>query len=344
MSPPACGNLASGSPAEIFDAAKTGDAARVQELLKDTPALALSKDDRGATPLHWAAANGHKEVARLLLANKADVNARMNDGETPLHAAVRHADIVELLIEWRADIDATSYGQGTTALHMALLNDNRDAASLLSSKARIDAKDGHGDTPLILVALKGYPDVAAQLLKRGANVNASDSEGVTPLYATAILGDHVDVAELLLAHKADVEAMARNGLTPLQQAEGSGATRVAELLRQLANFQVFSEIDVSLLFGEGALTRLGNGKLIVLLDTFPASTRIELAKEILAVVKMLGESDWPGLEAQIRRRLATYNLPATDDVVRATLSRYKQRFALIADQTAFREDVHSRIQ
>ena len=57
--------------------------------------------------MHWAAFNGHKDVAELLLANKAEVNAKTNDGTTPLHVAVLHGhkDMVELL---RASTAATN--------------------------------------------------------------------------------------------------------------------------------------------------------------------------------------------------------------------------------------------
>ena len=37
------------------------------------------------TLLHYAALKNHKDLAELLLANKADVNAKDNYGNTPLH-------------------------------------------------------------------------------------------------------------------------------------------------------------------------------------------------------------------------------------------------------------------
>jgi ankyrin repeat protein len=53
----------------------------------------------GATPLHTAAVNGYKDVAEVLLAYKADVNAKTNNGMTPLHLAVGagHKDLADLL-------------------------------------------------------------------------------------------------------------------------------------------------------------------------------------------------------------------------------------------------------
>jgi hypothetical protein len=72
---------------EIHDAAKDGDLAKVKALLKDNPDLVFNKDKEGMTPLHDAAASGYKDVAELLLANKADVDAKAGNGLTPLHVA-----------------------------------------------------------------------------------------------------------------------------------------------------------------------------------------------------------------------------------------------------------------
>jgi tetratricopeptide (TPR) repeat protein len=54
----------------------------------------------GCTPLHLAASQGHNEVAELLLAHGADVNAKCTDGSTPLDLASawpRHEQVMELL-------------------------------------------------------------------------------------------------------------------------------------------------------------------------------------------------------------------------------------------------------
>ena len=43
------------------------------------------------TALHYAADYGHEEIVELLLAKEADVNAKADDGETPLDTATPSA-------------------------------------------------------------------------------------------------------------------------------------------------------------------------------------------------------------------------------------------------------------
>ena len=58
-----------------------------------------ARNEDGSTPLHVAAEAGHKAVAELLIAKGADVNATDKSGATPLQIATQkgHKDIVELL-------------------------------------------------------------------------------------------------------------------------------------------------------------------------------------------------------------------------------------------------------
>ena len=59
----------------------------------------MQKSDGDWTPLHYAAANGHKETAELLITKGADVNAKGEDGGTPLDGAIsrKHTEIADIL-------------------------------------------------------------------------------------------------------------------------------------------------------------------------------------------------------------------------------------------------------
>jgi len=171
---------------EICAAAKDGNLARVQMLLKGDPELVTSKDANGLMPLHIAAFNGHKDVAELLLANKADVNAKSAAGKTPLDAAafMGHLDV---------------------------------AQSLIAKGADVNAKDSNGRTPLQEAAGMDKRDMAALLLKSGADVHAKSNNGWTALHDAAFAG-HQEVAELLLANGADINARNNDSLTALDLA------------------------------------------------------------------------------------------------------------------------------
>ncbi len=219
---------------EIYLAASYGDAARVQALLKDNPDLVFSKDSRGVTPLRLAAAAGNKEVTELLLASKAEVNARTSDGTTPLHmaAANGHKDVVELLLANKADSNAKDTN-GETPLQLAVAGNHADVAQALlkDNPDLVFSKDGGGATPLLLAAAKGNKEVAELLLASKAEVNTRASNGRTPLHMAAANG-HKDLVELLLANKADPNAKDTSGKTPLELAVAGDHADVVELLRQ----------------------------------------------------------------------------------------------------------------
>jgi ankyrin repeat protein len=191
------------------------------------------KSREGTTPLHLAAANGHRDVAELLLANKADVNAKDIMGATPLdHAAGNgRKDTAELLLANKADVNAKDH-VGGTPLHYAAGKGHKDVAQLLLvNKADVNAKANQGETPLFVAAALGQKDVAQLLLANHADVNAKNNVGITPL-REALDTNHKDVAELLLANKADVNARDNNGDTLLSSALAAGHKDTAEFLVQ----------------------------------------------------------------------------------------------------------------
>ena len=111
---------------------------------------AETKNGYGKTPLHFALFGGHFEIAELLIASRADVNANTYITGTSLHwaAAERKKEIVELLIEKGADVNAkdqkgktpldTAYGQTADLLskHGAKTSEELDAAGNQTNSLR----------------------------------------------------------------------------------------------------------------------------------------------------------------------------------------------------------------
>ena len=83
----------------LSDAVRTGNIEDVKKHLAAGADVNIKDDNWGATPLHFAARNGRKGKAELLIAEGADVNAQRGDGETPLDDAIlfKQTKIADLL-------------------------------------------------------------------------------------------------------------------------------------------------------------------------------------------------------------------------------------------------------
>lgn len=156
-----------GAPVSVFEAAAIGDVQRVRRMLDDQPELASSFSHDGWTPLHLASHFGRLAVVELLLARRAEVNARSKNAlaNTPLHAALAggHGRTARRLVEEGADVNAVEAG-GYTPLHQAAdLGDTEMVRLLLDNGAHVDARTDGGDTPRDLAWAKGHAAVAEQL-------------------------------------------------------------------------------------------------------------------------------------------------------------------------------------
>ena len=126
---------------------------RVLAALEDGGANIHAKDDRGLTPLHYAAISSRDpSVVALLLERGVDVGDTSDDGFTPLHAAAGNnpePSVLELLLDHGADIDARD-SNGGTPLHHAMIFFNEDPSVLrllLDRGADVDARTKHGVAP-----------------------------------------------------------------------------------------------------------------------------------------------------------------------------------------------------
>jgi predicted component of type VI protein secretion system len=119
------------------DATRVGGMGEIRVMLKSDPGLVYKKNgDSRRTLLHWAAFEGQKGAAELLLENGADVNAKDINKDTPLHlAAFRGSkEVVDLLLAHGADVNARNE-MGQTPLSLALCKKVRVRVKTVSGTA-----------------------------------------------------------------------------------------------------------------------------------------------------------------------------------------------------------------
>ncbi|CAG5117276.1 unnamed protein product, partial [Candidula unifasciata] len=122
--------------------------------------------------LHFYADQGCVRTVKALL-EAAIVDAKTNSGETALHYSVwnNHIEIVELLLQAQADVNAVSY----TPLHYSAWNGHADIVRILIHwGANVNAQRNTGDTPLHYSVRRGHLEVVDLLLEAGADVNIKD--------------------------------------------------------------------------------------------------------------------------------------------------------------------------
>src|SRR5947209_7788892 len=213
---------------EFFDTIRKGDSAKVNDLLKQQPALIKARTKNGATPVLYAVYAKHPEIAESLIATGIEPNifeaaatgrvervrqllkqdpglihAWSLDGWTALHLNFNHLEVAKLLIESGADLNVNSKNKlNATPLQGAAANNWIDLARLyLSSGANVNCRSEEGGSPLHEAAGNGFLDFAKLLIESGANVNQKDDNGKTPL-TIALEYKKDELAKFLREHHA----------------------------------------------------------------------------------------------------------------------------------------------
>ncbi|RYP32081.1 hypothetical protein DL768_011152 [Monosporascus sp. mg162] len=193
----------------------------VKHLLKIDDSNLNSQDDTyQRSALSWAAGNGFDGVVKLLIKGAgiglkvpkplfgkgADVDAKSNDGRTPLSYGVwnGNAAVAKLLIKAGAQVDARDE-IGGTPLSYAVCNGRKEVIKLLLKKgSQVDSEDDIIKELLFSAAKKGHEEVVRLLLETGrVDPDAKDINGQMPL-SWATEGGHEAVVELLLKAGANV--------------------------------------------------------------------------------------------------------------------------------------------
>jgi len=191
---------------DFYKAIRADDSAAVTKLLQ-SGADVNGKDNRGDTPLMYAAAVGSENMmrqlieagadvnarnrfqatallwcssslprVRLLVEHGADVNVRSKQGHTPVEVAAHHAgslEILKLLISMGASLKVPPDTKGGTPLTYAADVNDTAAVKFLLEKGGADALAGPA-APMALMSAAGHgnAELVKLLLAKGAPVNA----------------------------------------------------------------------------------------------------------------------------------------------------------------------------
>jgi ankyrin repeat protein len=217
--------------AEVHDAARTGDVARLNELIGATPELVNAKGEDDDTPLHTAAMAGKMNAVLYLIGKGAAIDARNTINQSPLLYAAYggSAAIVDTLIAHGAPFDYQDT-RGFAPIHFAARQGGTGVVALLVSKgATFDGRGYQGKTPLDFAAMNGHAEIVKLLAARGAALDTKDDAGLTPM-TSALQGGHAQAAEALLDAGAPIEGDEAALAHYLHLAAGAGSQRIVDAL------------------------------------------------------------------------------------------------------------------
>jgi ankyrin repeat protein len=248
------------------------DIAMVRKLLKKGVNADIPLSPEGMRALMIAAESGNTAIVKLLLENKADVNAKNDNGGTALSIAVgvrlmniKNMDSIRLLMKAGANVNSQDQA-GTAPLHLAISNRDREVVEMLIERdANVNAitnlSGGEGQTPLHFLANpwklpKDLPwddiEIAKLLLQHGANPNIRAKDGVwpkteniTPL-SLAYEADNKKLVDLLISHGADVNVGVRKEISLFHLAvKKNDMEMVRTLIARHADIKVVREQSYS---------------------------------------------------------------------------------------------------
>lgn len=109
-------DVANPTGGNIWGVAKSGNIPALKHLLSKG-ADVNTPDEKGITPLAWAAMAGQAEAVELLIKQGAKLNGKNRDGSTALHGAafLGRTEVVELLIKNKAEVNSRN-NMGETPL------------------------------------------------------------------------------------------------------------------------------------------------------------------------------------------------------------------------------------
>lgn len=182
------------------------------------------------TPLHLACAEGHPDIAELLLINEADPMFRDRFGSTPMDESIKngHDEMVDLLVKYGGCVpkpllstEEIEYQYGIDLVHHASCGRVGKVEHLLEVRANARFADYDKRSALHLACAEGHMAVSMLLLKAGADPDFKDRWGVSSLDEAKKNGHNELYEEMKKWHSANGQL---NGDVKTESQSGDGST------------------------------------------------------------------------------------------------------------------------
>ena len=219
----------------------------VKYLINECNCDIMTPDKYGNTILHDAASEGLLDVMKSMAMNInghiMDEQYRDTNGQTVLHFAVKHINVVKYLInECNCDI-MTPDIYGNTILHVAASEGLLDVMKYLINTHHYNLMTTNNKGQTVLHLAVEHIDVVKYLINEcSCNIMVTDKDGRTPLhYAAARWGTAKVIEFFLSTGNCDPLAKDNEGETPLQLAK----ERMYDSDTVIAIFKKFGDIKIS---------------------------------------------------------------------------------------------------
>ena len=242
---------------ELMEGVYKNDSAKVESLI-NSGADVNAKTWGGMSALALAVQFENIKILKILIA--AEVSLAKSDGlavRPPLVFAIkkRNEPVARLLIEAGMEIK-----HDWSTLANAVKSDMKDTVELMLEKG-VDVKSRN---ELALYAIRRAmiasidyenKEMALLLIKHGVDVNAVDKQGVTPLSYAAKTG-RIEMVKMLLENGVDID---RHGGKSIKEALLNGQIKIADLLKENGVVLKFNDGFAAELLMKAATT--GNAEL-----------------------------------------------------------------------------------
>jgi ankyrin repeat protein len=160
---------------KFYSVIRENNLAQLKAILAQTGSANVA-DDRGITPLMYAAEIGSLDAMRLLIDRGADVNAQNAFGATALIWSVSDPARVRLLLDHGAQVNMVARSGRTALIVAAFTNPSADVVKLLLARgAKVGVMDARHVTPLNAATFGNDTSTVRVLLDAGADINTPDT-------------------------------------------------------------------------------------------------------------------------------------------------------------------------